>query len=364
MVLARRGAGTGTTGTGTTGRRSSWDVIRVLAIGAVLLFHSTYWGHVVAPGIAPAPFQMPYQFGASTLMVVSAFFAAETLRRYTGLRWWLRRLARLVPAYATAVVAIFLIVHAFAPAEYYHPTLVDLLGNLLLLHMWIPGVNFVDGSFWTMPIQVGAFTAMAALAYLPAVRRRPAPVLWGAVLVPLVVRWTAMQHEPREWLLIVMDGSGLGRAHLFVAGAAIWLWAGDRIGSRHLLALLTAVLVAQHTHPPAGDSVGGFAIMLTLICLAARGRDWTLPAPLTRSVKWIAGISYGVYLMHQNVGYIIARRFSDAGVNSWVWLAVFIGTAILLGWALTVLVERPAYRWWTRRRSTNATDRADRPNAR
>jgi peptidoglycan/LPS O-acetylase OafA/YrhL len=333
--------------TATDGRRLSWDVIRVIALGAVLLFHATYWGPMVAPGIAKAPFEMPHQFGASTLLVVSGFFAAHTVRKYSGSRWWLRRMARLLPAYAVAVLIVFSAAHLFAPPEYYHPDAVDLIGNLLLLHMWIPGVNWVDGSFWTLPVQVGVFTAIALLAYVRGVRgNRVAWVLWAVVAVPLVIRWTAMQHDPDEWLLILVDGSGLSRAHLFVAGVGIWLWAQERIGVTHLVALLGAVLLAQDLHPPVEDSVVGLGIMLVLICLAARGRDWDFPGlrQLARPIRWLAGISYGVYLLHQNIGYLIARKFTDLGLSPWLSLAAFFGAAVLLGWGLTVWVERPAFR--------------------
>jgi peptidoglycan/LPS O-acetylase OafA/YrhL len=363
MVWTRNATTSASPNGNSTEYRLSWDVIRVIAIGAVLLFHATYWGPLVSPGIAEAPFQMPLQFGASTLLVVSGFFAAKTIRKYSGFRWWLRRMARLLPAYLVAVVVVFASAHLFAPAEYYHPNLVDLVGNLLLLHMWIPGVNWVDGSFWTLPVQVGAFTAIAVLAYLGGVRgRRTKLTLWVVLLVPLVIRATALQHEPPLWLQIMMDGSGIGRAHLFVAGIAIWLWSSRRISVVHLITLLGVVLAAQAYHPPIEDSVVGLGIMLALICLATGGADWTVRGlgRLARPIRWLAGISYGVYLMHQNIGYLIARRFTELGLSPWLSLAAFIGSAVTLGWLLTVLVERPAFRVLSRRihRAESADHRA------
>jgi peptidoglycan/LPS O-acetylase OafA/YrhL len=95
--------------------------------------------------------------------------------------------------------------------------------------------------------------------------------------------------------------------------------------------------------------------MLLLICVAARGQDWPLLAvpPLRATLSWLAGISFGIYLVHQQLGYVFARVLVDLGVDSgWVRLLAVIAAAVLAGWALTALVERPAHRALTRERGT------------
>ncbi len=72
--------------------------------------------------------------------------------------------------------------------------------------------------------------------------------------------------------------------------------------------------------------------------------------PLPRVVGWLAGVSYGVYLMNQQIGYFVAWLVQDsAGITGWGRLAVVALVAVLLGWLLTRLVERPAVRALTRR---------------
>ncbi|GGM59135.1 acyltransferase [Longimycelium tulufanense] len=319
---------------------------------AVLVHHLTFVGPNEPLGIAAPPFESTYQFGASTLLVISAYFAGMTLSRYTSLQWWLRRMARLLPAYVAAVFLVFTFVRVFAPADWpIRPSVVDLVGNILLIQPWSEHIRYVDGSFWTLPVQVAGFTALAVLWHLRSRGRLPSlPILYAVILVPLFLRVTYLAHEePSSWLVALVEHTGLHRAHLFVAGIAIWRWSNRELRFAHLFALLGLTLIALHEQPPAGDSVGAFAIMLGLICLAARGPDWRfLPEVLVRAVKWIAGISYGIYLVHQHIGYVIARRLTDLGFPSWVWVVATVCSAIVLGWALTRFVEQPAYRWISR----------------
>ncbi|NUS45484.1 MAG: acyltransferase [Mycobacteriaceae bacterium] len=341
-------------------RRIGWDILRVAAVGEVVVFHMSFLGPATKPGIPPAPFAWTHPCGASVLLVLSGYFAAVTVRKHAPLRWLARRLARLLPAYFVAVAVTFALVRLLGPEDLdlHHLTLTDLAGNLLLLQQLLPGhVRFVDVSFWTLPVQVAGFAAIALLARLRPLRDHALVVLWAAVAAPLLIRWTWMADNPPTWLVLAIEGTGLARAHLLVAGVAIWMWANRRISAVHLATLLTATLVAHKVHPPYGNSPMLLGVVLLLICLAAKSRDWaaagTLPIPAprwpARSIQWLAGCSYGVYLMHQSIGYLVEELLAQRGVDPRIWLAAAIATAVALGWALTVYVERPAFAWITRR---------------
>ncbi|GAB3477111.1 acyltransferase family protein [Amycolatopsis cihanbeyliensis] len=340
-------------------RYLSWDAIRVLGIGAVLAFHATFLAPVNLSGLdpLPAPLRMDFPFGAAVLIVVSGYFAAMTIGRQTPVRWWVRRIARLLPAFLVAVLAIFAVTRLLAPADYPQPGLGDLIGNLTLMHLWIPEVRYIDLAHWTVPVQVGAFTAIAVLAFRGRLRGKAATgVLWAVLLVPLAVRGLAMApgDTPPQWLSVVLDGSGLNRSHLVIAGVIIYRWSKGRMSFGQLFAMLCVILVAHAWHPPNGDSVQAFTLGLVLICVAAYRPAWELPwlDRFARPLRWLAGISYGVYLMHYTVGTILALRLAELGLRWWVWVPAFTGCAVLLGWALTAWVERPAYRLLTRRLAT------------
>ncbi|MEU5694452.1 acyltransferase [Actinosynnema sp. NPDC020468] len=321
-------------------RRINWDVLRVLAVGAVLVQHATHAGPSVHRELGRPPFTVSLEMGASTLVVISAFFACASLAKGEPARFLRNRLARLFPAYVVAATTTYAVLRHLAPEGWSQLEPRDLVVNAFMLQNWFPDARLVDFSYWTLPVQVTGFVAGAFL--VSRVRGAGLPVmLWTLVVGPLVMRiWTAEPGLVRT----VYDGLGVHRGQLFAAGVGIFLWSRGKLGTSHLVALLAAALVAQAVHSGDVKSTLALGVMLVAVAACAAGPDWDI-APiraLARPVKWLAGISYGVYLVHQEIGYVVMAEVADLG--PWVELAAFFGVAITLGWLLTKFVERPAYR--------------------
>ncbi|WP_197321488.1 acyltransferase [Saccharomonospora sp. NB11] len=372
--------------TSRSSRRFNWDLIRVVAIVFVVLGHVTGVARQV-PGIEAYPLELNIRFGTVTLLVLSGYFIGPTIRRGSAGRWFRARLARLLPAYLVAVVVVYtvtrLVVVRFnggthqdgvlgvlfgepiMPADrgpdalpaWHVPDLADLLLHLTLLHEWNPDPwHRIDGSYWTLPVQVITF-AVAALIWRYKLHHRISAVvmLWAAMVVSVV--------SPVLGLLVetAPAATGMFRAYLFAAGVAIWLWQQRRLPTTQLVLLLGTAVVIQifRSGTPVPLVVLGFVVMLVGMCAAARGPDWDVPGLrlLRRPVTWLAGISYSLYLVHQQLGYVLARALSEAGVSPW-WLrlSIVVGAAVVAAWLLTVLVERPAHRLLTRRRHRSVAD--------
>jgi peptidoglycan/LPS O-acetylase OafA/YrhL len=327
--------------------------VRVLAIASVVVQHATYTARGVMPWLAVPPFTWSVQAGANTLMVVSAYFVCATLAKRAPARWWWRRLARLLPAYLVAVVVTYAATLVAAGFGYWHPAVRDLVGNLLLVQSFDPSVTYLDHSYWTLPLQIGVFT-LAALALGTLGRDRwghPAalPTLaWAGVVVPVLLAELAT-----GWLATLSNGFVMWRWQLFAIGLAMWLASRRRISLTHLAALSAAGVLAEAIITPDVDSAIVLALACLLVAAAAFGPDWTFlrVGPLPRVVGWLAGISYGVYLCNQQIGYFVAWLAQDgAGITGWGRLVVVALVAVLLGWLSTRLVERPAFGLLTRRR--------------
>ncbi|PWW57037.1 acyltransferase family protein [Actinokineospora spheciospongiae] len=334
-------------------RKISWDVIRVLAVYSVVIQHITHQSPINHPELGPYPFVLPLQFGASTLLVISAYFVCVTVRRGNTGTWLWNRLARLLPAYLVAVVLTYAVSRAVAPLfGWYLPTPTDLLANLFLVQAWSPQFHWVDASYWTLPVQVMAFFVAALLWPRGWGRGAKLPVLlWTLILAPLVIRFLWRGDGAQQWVISVFDGLALHRVALFGVGTAIWLWTKGRFSGRHLAFYLLAALVAQDAHAYFADtpSTIAFGVILLGIVAAAGGPDWDLPVlrSLAGPIRWLGGISFGVYLVHQELGFVLARFLLDAGVGAWGRLVLCTAMAVLAGWAMTRLVEAPAHRWLT-----------------
>ncbi|NHD18010.1 acyltransferase [Actinopolyspora sp. BKK1] len=340
-------------------RKISWDVVRAGCVTLVMLYHSTTVSVEFHPEIEPRTFYFPYQVGASLLLVISAYFACVTIGRGTVLRYWWGRIARLLPAFVAGSLIIFLLTRAYYIEGWFWPRTRDLVEHLLMLWHWMPErFEFIDVSHWTIPLQLMGFTA-AALLYRSRWGHggRIVWVLWGAVLLPML-QWPIRASEASHVYVVLADGLGLHRWHLFVAGVAIWLWSSKgRIGNAHFAALLASCMVAQWLHSFAPDTEGmlsadlgstiGVSIGLCVVALVARGPDWEslIPRSAYKPIQWYAGISYGVFLMHQSLGHMVVRRLQDLGAPTTVQTLGMLATGVLLGWMLTRVVEQPAHRY-------------------
>jgi peptidoglycan/LPS O-acetylase OafA/YrhL len=328
-------------------RRVSWDLLRVGAVGLVLAFHGTFLVRQWHPELAARPFVFPYQLGASLLLVISGYFAALSLRGGDVVRWWVGRMARMFPAFFVGVLGTSLFLHLFAPAGWYVPNLRDVFANLAMLWNWKPQTYaYVDAAYWTIPLQLLWFTAIFALWRVRRIHGdATVRALWLVVVVELVLLPVRLNLQS-EMFRMLYDGFGLYRVHLFVAGIAVRLWSTRRVAGGHASVLLGVCVFVHLCQTRHLSWTAGLAVGLVLVCAAALGPDWNrvIPGPIARVLQRTAGITYAVYLVHQSIGYVVMRRLQDHGVGPWGQLVGMVVVAIVLGWVLTVLVERPAHR--------------------
>lgn len=331
-----------------TTRHVSWDLIRVLAVTAVLLQHATNLGPHDHPELGGMPFRFGIQVGANSLLVISAYFTARTLARGRSGRFVWHKVARLLPAYWLAVTVTYLLRTNIAPADWTGGLdLHDYLANLALLQARVPDADFVDISYWTLQLQMTAFVVAAVLAACWKWSYRDLRILcWALVLAPLPLSWLREHSASLDWWFGMLQ---LNRTHLFAVGLAIWLWSRRRISPVQFGLLLAAAAAAQEWHLGEPGGAAALAGMVALMALAARRPVWNLPVlrSLGRPLAWLAGISFGVYLVNYQVGSLISLGLKRIGVDSWARLALVLGALVLLGWLLTRLVEKPLFRLLT-----------------
>ena len=131
----------------------------------------------------------------------------------------------------------------------------DLAANLAMLWNWngFHHWDYVDGSYWTLPVQLAAFTLAPWLRHTRFGCGPLRVLLWAAVLVPLA-QWPLAQGAGGLYDSVV-DGLGLYRWHLFVAGVAAFMVSTGRLRRGHGVALLGGCVAAHvvqngHRGPP------------------------------------------------------------------------------------------------------------------
>ena len=87
---------------------------------------------------------------------------------------------------------------------------------------------------------------------------------------------------------------------------------------------------------------GVAAIVFLIMGLAIAGKINFLASPLT---LWLGSISFTLYLVHRNLGYLILFKLYALDINGWIALISTVGIAFFLASGLTYWLEQPSLRW-------------------
>jgi len=104
-----------------------------------------------------------------------------------------------------------------------------------------------------------------------------------------------------------------------------------------------------------GPWLGALAVGLAWsVWAAAAGRVAALNHPI---LVFLGAISYPLYLVHENIGWIIERGLMASGWAFDAAALTALGGVLLLAWLLSAIVEKPALAairgWYKRRTSTD-----------
>lgn len=336
------------------GRDNNFDFLRLIAAFSVLFGHSFVLaaGHESLETVDPISWFLIQHagFGESVtdlavdiFFVISGFLVARSfLTRNSVVAFVEARLLRLFPA---AILCSLITVVALAglstlPLAAYssHPDTWQFLVNnstLWRVEFDLPGVftnnayaGAVNGSLWTLPIELRAYLILTLLGIVGLLRRRHGINLVLAVLVVLFL--------VPEWSSIVTRNEDKWRLFLFFFTGTAFYVNRDCIPVGVLPPFVLLALYAATAALPELHALI-FVVLVSYLTLAiALARYYPAADP-----GRIGDFSYGIYLYAFPVQQTLVQLL-PSGINGW-WLTLWASLATLafavLSW---FLVERPA----------------------
>lgn len=323
------------------------DALRGLAAVAVVLFHYTtrydqLFGHSETLAFsAPAG-----HYGVDLFFMLSGFVILMTLERTAG---WLKfawgRFSRLYPAYWAAAATTFAVVTVCSlPGQ--EVSLCEAVVNLTMIHALL-GNPHIDGAYWSLQAELIFYINMLLLFRLGAFRRPTLTVgLWvGLAIACRTAEVYCQTALPALTGLISKVTTVASLEFIPLFGIGILLFASmdrhainqDRSGfaSFSVLAFcIFTVLGINGVAPAAIDA--GLAIILYL---AVTGR---LTILASRPLLFLGGISYSLYLIHQNIGYVIIRSLEGGGLQPIAAIAMAFASSVCLASLLHRCFEKPS----------------------
>jgi peptidoglycan/LPS O-acetylase OafA/YrhL len=331
-----------------TSRVEALDLLRLVAVLGVVLYHFGFWG---PDGISQAaiPWLTPvakYGFlGVPAFFVISGFVIAYSAEDRTAVGFAIARFSRIYPTFVFCMTLTYLAILIWGPPNF-SASLAQWLANLLIAAPAL-GQPYIDTSYWSLVIEVVFYAWVAVLIAAGLFPRR----IDAIVLVWLAITFAneLTIDAPLIEKLFLADDSGFFAVgllvHQFFRGrrdAVLYGIVALSIGTAVFQSVHKAAKLAPHT----GGAFDEWIVMaiclasIAVIFLATRIRHLPLPAGFVIAA---GGLTYPLYLLHMQFGYVLFElQPPDEAVRS--VLTIVIGMTVL-AWAVWRFFEKPVQRW-------------------
>lgn len=339
--LAARASGSGSE----TKRLPGLDGLRLFAAFAVIAYHGLFrgphseWaGSLHFSGIED--YAVYGRLGVELFFVISGYVIAWSAQGRDALGFARARMLRLWPAFVVCMTMSALI-QALAHDPNFPVTLQVWAANLVFMPLALHQ-PFIDGAYWTIVAEitfyVWVFLGLATGLY----QRRIVDI--GAVWLAIAVTNNFVLHTHFLDHLFVTNYAGE-----FLGGLLIYrISQGER--SWEMIGLLAASMVVAVVFG-SGMEIREFqwslgyqmnpwiisGLILSTFALVALASQVRLGQRATKIAAIAGGVTYPIYLLHQNVEYIVSARLVALGVPP---LAAFLTVvSVLLLWAYVVFTR-------------------------
>lgn len=333
------------------GRLIELDTLRGIGAIAVVLFHLTTRFPQMFPDADHVPFNFwEGEYRVLLFFTISGFAIFFSLERISSVAdFAVNRFSRLFPAYWVAI----LLTLSFEYIGHIDALKIDplsVLANFSMLHgfLYLPAV---DGVYWTLTIELGFYASMLSLWLMLGKGM--------AGLEPMLIPWLAL-----KWVLYYWEGMPsrlimllvLEFLPFFIIGILYYrIWSDQRRWYQQLPYFAATLATLWFT-----ETRDVFLAGCALCLIFAATLSGVIRFLCVKPILWFGAISYPLYLLHENIGFVIMLKAAEQHLNHWIGFALALTTVTLLAWLLHIYVELPAGRWisdqWKLRGSSRLSD--------
>lgn len=324
----------------TSGRLLELDAMRGLAALAVVLYHYTGRFQKLYGFDEALPYIFPHgRFGVYFFFIISGFVIFMTLERARGgVDFCVSRFARLYPVYWVSVALTFFVMsYAELPGREVDTT--TALVNLTMIpHIF--GYRLVDGVYWSLEVELLFYSAML-LIYLSGQLGAIKKIVFVWLIFSMVLFLVRdMLPTDSTALFVIKVVGGLVNAkyaHLFSIGIVFYARKKQGWYKTTDLALFSLSLFSCFVYNGIADMliVAGFIGVFALFIV---GYLRFLTSPV---LVFLGSISYSLYLIHQNVGYVFLRFLVPHFDNPFICILLALAASIAIASLLRICVEKP-----------------------
>lgn len=317
------------------------DLLRFLAAVLVLLFHWTFYGNVTHElKVNPCPPLGPWckygLLGVHLFFIISGFVIFMSVSKSNATRFFASRAVRLFPAFwfCCAATALFTALVGGSRSISWK----EFLANMTMVFQPFAHVRTVDDSYWSLFVELKFYFFVGLLLFFKRLDSAEyALLVWLFITITSVwfpnkiVSWCFVtQYAPffvagAIFFLIFEKGMNLFRTGMLLLSYTLCVYVAIEISYERNFSLDPWICIAVVTL---------WFLMFVLISKRRTGIfgriNWTI----------LGSISYPLYLLHQNLGYILINLFSR-WINIYILFYIMIVFMVFSAWMINIWVERP-----------------------
>lgn len=209
----------------------------------------------------------------------------------------------------------------------------DFVANLTMFQSYI-GFKHVDGAYWTLAVQLMVYIFMGGLFFILKKNIKLfllSIIIWVGIDVVLSIYYIKGGVVPFQSLFIRTT------IHLFLQGLLIWYITNESNRKERLLALSILMILPLYSLFNFSFQYTIFNFLISsLICLISV-KKWSYNK--SNIFTFVGSISFPMYLLHQNIGFLIIRYMDTIGLTHEIFIFIPISIIIMLSWGVTLFVE-------------------------
>ena len=297
------------------------DCVRGLAALAVMLFHYTCrYRNLFGDSIIPRWMDFPIgRYGIEVFFILSGFVIIFTIKRNLSVQRFIsKRFFRLYPTYWLCTIVTFTFVAVIGlPSR--EVTFGQFLINLSMLQYGLK-IKAVDGVTWALFMELMFYFYIAGILAI----RQVSKIKWLCWAWFFLIVLKIFFPIPILKILAIGD-----YGVFFIAGINFYhIYESSHLNrSCHLLNICCFVTACALSETPL--RIAAIVIMFTIFYFFAYGKlKWIV----SNQLIFLGNISYPLYLLHQNIGYIFIKKTATLTGQPYLALLVPCLFSILAAW--------------------------------
>ncbi|NRD20146.1 acyltransferase [Winogradskyella eckloniae] len=328
------------------------DLIRFIAALYVVFYHYCFRGfakdNFSILQFEPLEGFSKYGYlGVDLFFIISGFVILLSIRNSNLIDFCISRFTRLYPAFWFCVITTALIIVLFG-SPIFKVSLNQFLFNLTMLNGFF-GIEHVDGVYWSLVVELKFYILVGIVLFFKKLKYIK---FLGYILLAISILQLIIPFAVAPKFLQAIYYITFARWNpYFVAGMFFFLMKSEHNILKNLIPVIIAyfislryaILTIEHRNALYGYGfsheivIALITLFFIIIFLISTNK---LQALNKRIFMSLGVLTYPLYLLHQNIGYIIFNHLGKS-VNKWLLLSIVLFFMLIASYFISKKIEKP-----------------------